>query len=244
MIGGMKVGYFKVKSAAPVVRLSQDKSLALPPNRKLVVSGKLRVLTLPITGLLLGLVLIGGIQIGARLSDFNLPKEQYKNVASLTLPASVSFLTPAYGALADFSSGLYDWSQDAWDSFVLNWRVFLGLESAPIILPASELPPAATAELREQIRQEILNELNAGSASSTQAFGGLVPANKPPHAVLVVPVTGSTTVDETLKKNLRQVFADQVDIKFDANGTSGIITPIFQDGRRGNDYVFVLTPTR
>ncbi len=229
----MKVGYFKVKPAVPAVRLSKDKSLALTPNRKLVAPSKLRTLTLPATGLIIGLVLISSIQIGAKLNDFNLPKEQYKNVASLTLPANVSFLDP-----------VYDWAADAWDSFVINWRVFLGLESTPIVLPASELPSVVTVELREQIRQEILNELKAEQASGTQAFGGLVSANKSTHAVLAVPITGSTTIDETLKQNLRQVFADPVDIKFEADGTSGIITPIFQDGRRGNDYVFVLTPTR
>ena len=75
----MRVGYFKVKPAVPTVRLSKDKSLALSPNRKLATPNKLRALTLPATGLIIGLVLVGSIQIGAKLEDFNLPKEQYKN---------------------------------------------------------------------------------------------------------------------------------------------------------------------
>ncbi|HRZ30106.1 MAG TPA: hypothetical protein P5274_00320 [Candidatus Paceibacterota bacterium] len=234
IIEGMRVGYFKVDPPA------------LPVKRDLVSSRhKVRSLvTVPLTGLVLGVIMLGGLQLGIKLNDFNLPKERYQTVASITLPASVSFLSPAYDLFFNLASKTVGWSQDTWANFISNWRVFLGLESAPLDLPVFQSTADIPLELREQLRQEILVELRAGQTINNEVFGGEVPANKPIYALTAVPASGSTTIDRSIKQTLTQVFADPFDIKFDENGSSGFITPIFQDGRRGDSYVFVLTPTR
>ena len=228
----MKVGYFKVQPAVPAVRAETRVVLWRP------------LVTLPATGLVLALVLVGSMQLGAKLNNFNLPLDRYRPVISVALPDNVYFLANVYDSLVNFKTGLVDWSFDTWGSFIANWRVFLGLDSTPIILSTPTPTPVVTVELQEQIRQQILAELRAEQASTTQTFGGVVPADKPVYAVTAVPAGGTTLTGEALKQNLQQVFADQVDIKFESNGQAGTITPIFQDGRRGKAYVFVLTPTR
>jgi hypothetical protein len=231
----MKVGYFKVKTPA------------LPTPRALVSTrNNLRSLVVPpLTGLVIGVVFLGSVQFGLKLNNFDLPKERYQTVASVTLPASVSFLPSVYDFFFSLVEGTIDWSQDTWSSFIANWRIFLGLEIAPIDLPVfrstADIPP----ELREQLKQEILVELRAGQTiKNDEVFGGEVPANKPIYAITAIPASGSTTIDQGIKQTLTQVFADPFDIRFDDNGTSGFITPIFEAGRRGDPYVFVLTPTR
>jgi len=88
--------------------------------------------------------------------------------------------------------------------------------------------------LLAQIKREILLELEQVATTTPKDRFGLV----------AVPSTGSTTQDESIKINLQRLFADQVDVRFDTGSSSGVITPIFRDGRRGADYVFVLTPAQ
>jgi|GEM_PF-2529772 hypothetical protein len=227
----MKVGYFKVNPPT------------LPPRRSLIISGhKARSLIVtPLTGLIIGVVLLGSVQFGLRINDFNLPKDRYRSVASVSLPANVSFIVPAY----DFLGRVLDWSQDTWESFIANWRTFLGLESAPLEIPNFQTTADIPTELREQLRQEILAELRAGqTVNNDEIFGGEIAPNRPIYALTAVPASGSTTIDRNIKQTLDEVFADPFDLTFDESGSSGFITPIFQDGRRGSPYVFVLTPTR
>lgn len=231
----MKIGYFKIK---PLVLLNQRSLVSTRSNlRSLVVP--------PLTGLVVGVVFLGSVQFGLKLNNFDLPKERYQTVAMVNLPASVSFLPSAYDLFFDLIESTINWSQDTWSSFIANWRVFLGLEVSPIELPVFRSTADIPLELKEQLKQEILAELRAGqTVQSDEVFGGEVPANKPIYALTAVPVTGSTTIDNNLRQNLNRVFADPFDVKFDDSGTSGFITPIFENGRRGDSYVFVLTPTR
>lgn len=245
----MKVGYFKVEPKVPVVVSPTKREISLPSNRKLVTSqsDKWKLLTLPVTGLVLALVLLGSMQVGVKLANYDLPREQYSSVAEIDLPSNVFFMASVYDSLSVFSVGFIDWAQDVWSDFFTNWRIFLGLEKAPTVLPSVSMASTTISlmapELREQLRQQILSEIKAEQASSSLVFGGVVPADRSTYSVMALPTNGSTTIDESLKQKLRQTFADQVDIRFDNNGSSGTVTPIFQDGRRGDTYVFVLTPT-
>ncbi len=209
----MKVGYFKVRPA-------------LPSGRKLALNKQdgLKLLALPLTGFSLAIILIGGMQIGNSLADYNLPRERYQALTKIQLPDSVFFTASVYDSILN-----------------LFGRARVTTPTPMVTLSASS---TETALLREQLRQQILSEIKAEQASSSKLFGGIVPADKPSYRLLAVPTSGSSTADESLKQELRQTFADQVDIRIDSNGSSGTVTPIFPDGRRGKTYVFVLAPTR
>ena len=62
------------------------------------------------------------------------------------------------------------------------------------------------------------------------------------YGIMVAPSTGDLTRDEELKKSLSQMFADEVSLSFDQGNRSGIVTPVFQNGRTSGDYIFVLAP--
>ncbi len=105
-----------------------------------------------------------------------------------------------------------------------NWQNF--------IQPNEEISPEALAQIRQAIADEISRNLSGLSVGAAQTEYGTV----------VVPSTGSVADDERLKQELRGQFSDDVKIEFDKSGKAGVITPIFRDGTRGDDYVFMLTP--
>jgi len=129
-------------------------------------------------------------------------------------------------------------TQGVWSSMseyqtkaVANWKNFLGTDGAVTL---ESLPP----ELREQIRQEIEAEVkkNLGGAASAEP-GSLA---LPQEGVVVVPSSSSSS-DEALRKKIQGLFSDQVEVKFDKSGKTGIITPVFKEGPGGN-YIFMMTP--
>jgi len=212
----MKVGYFKVKPAVPVVRSSKDLwpavSVAKLPTVKTEIKTPaprgLRVLTLPAVGLLLALLLISGLQYKSTL-DFS----RYQAVVNVELPASVAFLSPIYDLASNWLETLINWLINVWHNLIYHWRLFFGLEK-PII---SVSPPP-------QVTEQLLRGEDYGLA--------------------VVPAVASTAREQLVKDNLQKMFADQVDLKFDPVESSGIVTPVFRDGDEGGDYVFILTPIK
>lgn len=63
------------------------------------------------------------------------------------------------------------------------------------------------------------------------AFGGLA----------VVPSSNSEDKDEAIKNKIKESFSDEVIVKPDNSGTSGIITPVFREAK-GSDFIYVLVP--
>lgn len=238
----MKVGYFKTKPALPAVQINKDNKPALLPERRLVpLKGRLRSLALPVTGFLLALFLVTGLQVGAKfsndfsihynpavsvgnLSNLNLPINQYKNISKVELPASVSFLNTIFVVISDWFGHIWGWLQDLWNGMFSSWSKFLKGDR-------SDATPVMASDLRDQIKKDIIAELKSEQLSS-----GI--------GMTVTPSTGSTTRDNLIKQKMQQIFSDQVDIKFDESGSTGVVTPIFRDGRKGGDYVFILTPVR
>jgi len=121
-----------------------------------------------------------------------------------------------WDVISDWLYPLISWFNDLWLRFINAWKHFLGL------VPAAPVAPVI---------------LNSNLSTSSDLAG-------PKYGIIVAPATGSTTRDELLKKNLSQMFADRVDLKFDPNGMSGVVTPVFKSGQRGADYIFILTPLR
>ena len=57
----------------------------------------------------------------------------------------------------------------------------------------------------------------------------------------VVPSTNSKDKDEEIKNKIKESFSDEVIVKPDNSGTSGIITPVFKEAK-GSDFIYVLVP--
>ncbi len=91
-------------------------------------------------------------------------------------------------------------------------------------------------EIREQLKKEIIEELGR---DATRTF---TPVVRPDHGVVVVP--GGTGDDQQLKNQLQNFFSDEVRVRFDETGVSGVITPVFRGTDERGNYVFVLTPIR
>lgn len=222
----MKVGYFKVNSLTPTVVSPVDRALSTSPNRKLATSSrsKWKLITLPLTGFVLAIMLVGSLQVGVKLANYDLPEERYNSIAKIDLPNNVLFMASVYESVSNLFKNFISWLENFWDNSIIIWRGILGQEEpAPLV---------------------ITNDNQVGSSSPVSLFGGSVTSDKRIYAFTAVPASGVLEIDETLKNDLRQVFADPVDIKFDSTGRSGTITPILPSGQRGGSYVFVLTPAR
>lgn len=61
------------------------------------------------------------------------------------------------------------------------------------------------------------------------------------NGLAVVPSTNSEVKDEEIKNKIKESFSDEVIVKPDNSGTSGIITPIFKE-TKGSDFIYVLVP--
>jgi hypothetical protein len=221
----MKVGYFKVKPSVPITVSPDARAVSLSPDRKLAINprSKWKLATLPLTGFVLALMLVGGLQFGVKLANYDLPQERYTSVAKIDLPNNVIFMASVYESVSTFFKAAISWLENFWNNLVVSWRGIFGQEE-----------PSSLIITTRQI----------GSSSPVSLFGGSVTSDKRIYAVMAVPSNGAIEIDENLKKDLREVFADPVDIKFDATGRSGTVTPIFPSGQRGSSYVFVLTPAR
>ncbi len=88
-------------------------------------------------------------------------------------------------------------------------------------------------------------------------FGGSAPVAVAPKAapaqadgyapseggIAVMPTSGSSDVDEERKQKIKDSFSDEVVVKPDQSGTSGVITPVFRQSA-GKDYVYVMVPVK
>ena len=174
---------------------------------------------------MLALLLVSGVSVGSQLSFANvLPIEG--GLHSFNLPVGqlasrvdqLASVTSTWDIISYWLQPLTNWLGNLWERAVTAWQDFFN--GRPKEITINDVPSA----VREQILQ---------TATSGVRYG-----------VLVTPSTGSTSRDEALKKSLSQMFADRVNLRFDQGGTSGVVTPVFRDGRTGGDYIFVLTPLR
>lgn len=194
-----------------------------------------------ISGLVLSLLLVSAVSVGSQISlplDFfqvsNLKIISQNSNSVVSQLDQLASVTSTWDIIADWLYPLTSWLSDLWFNFLEAWKRFLGL----IAKDEPEITPA----MREKIREELLAELKNQGLVNAELLAGENGGAK--YGIMVAPSTGSTTRDEWLKKSLSQMFADEVSLKFDKTGMSGVVTPTFRDGRKGGDYVFVLTPLR
>lgn len=149
-------------------------------------------------------------------------------------------LTRLWFTVFDFWQTLAANLDYGWQKIVAVWSGFLG--SSPPPISASEQPvidPALIARLKAEIKEELTRELELPRA-------GAVPSQNqksPSTGLVVLPSSGNLVVDRAMAQELEQTFSDQVEVRFEASGQTGLITPIFRNGR-GGDYLFVITPIK
>jgi len=133
------------------------------------------------------------------------------------------------------------------------WRKFVGGEAAEqesingltaSSTPLLTLDPLTLEALKTQIKSELLRDLGQDGNSIISTTVGNT------SGLVILPSSGDPTRDQITKLELQNSFSDQVEVKFDASGQTGIITPIFQNGSargeagRGENYLFILTPLK
>ncbi|OHA58120.1 MAG: hypothetical protein A2571_03725 [Candidatus Vogelbacteria bacterium RIFOXYD1_FULL_44_32] len=152
-----------------------------------------------------------------------------------------------YGVPTAIINRLIEIKISAVDTLVItldNWRHFLfGAWNSEIETEVNLSP----AELREQIRQDVINELE-GQMKETfnQLRAGNPAVIKQPSAgengVVIVPANANNSSAD-VKSRLQNMFSDPVSVSFDADGQSGVVTPEFRS-RTGENYIFLLTPIK
>jgi len=94
--------------------------------------------------------------------------------------------------------------------------------------------------LREQLKKEILQELQNGSTATVK--DGTAASMYADVGIVLLKQTGSNTIDLNNVKKIQDSFSDRVLVNFD-NRETGVIQPIFRD-RVGEKYIFVITPVK
>ena len=145
-------------------------------------------------------------------------------------------LTRLWFAVFDFWQTLAANLDYGWQKIVAAWSGFLSRAPPPIsVVEQPVIDQALIAQLKAEIKEELIREL---------VNDGAVPSQGSPSAGLVVlPSSGNLAVDRAMAQELEQTFSDQVEVRFEASGQTGLITPIFREGR-GGDYLFVITPIK
>ncbi len=133
-----------------------------------------------------------------------------------------------------------------------NWRKFLsGEEPERVTTLAENKTPSSSADLekaKNQIRQEVEASIRQDLEKTLQAIGrtgnaASYSAGGPDQTMTVLPSTGSSTLDTSIKTQVKNSFSDEVSVQFDETGRSGVITPVFRSAP-GSNYLFILTPVR
>jgi hypothetical protein len=63
------------------------------------------------------------------------------------------------------------------------------------------------------------------------------------NGVVVAPSVSTSLENESIKNDLRNPFSDEVTIKPDESGTSGVIVPVFKESK-GDDFLYVMVPVK
>lgn len=114
-----------------------------------------------------------------------------------------------------------------------NWIAFLGGDSEIVteVTPSTIITETDPELVKKIVREELARlQLEKGG-------------NFPNQGIVVIPATGDRTQDDLLKREISNSFSDEVNIRFDNTGRTGVITPIFRS-TLGADYLFVLTPLK
>ncbi len=122
------------------------------------------------------------------------------------------------------------------DSASLSWHKFFSQISG-----VGGAGDVSDLSAREQLKQEILQELRGGDTATIKP--GNVDSLYTDSGIVLLKQTGSTTIDLNNVKKMQDSFSDRILVNFDQVGETGVIQPIFRD-RVGEKYFFVITPVK
>jgi len=122
------------------------------------------------------------------------------------------------------------------DGVSIAWGNFFGQ-----LFGGSKSNDLSDVTLREQLKQEILKELQSSSNISVQ--DGTASTMYTDTGITIMKSSGSSTIDFNNAKKLQDSFSDRVLVNFDSKGETGVIQPIFRD-HLGEKYIFVITPIK
>lgn len=188
-------------------------------------------------------VFTSGIEV---VDDFLLTSAQ-NNIRQTALVSNV--FTQELRAVAEYYLGYLSAWWKTFKNLALNyiaqtldkWKEFVYGTSSTVAISI----PRDDEALREQIRLEILNELETGGVTVSeqeQEEEVFIEQTGPNRGVLVLPASSTPTGSiETITSKLSKMFSDPVDITFDSTNESGVIVPRFS-GIRGNEFFFLIAP--
>lgn len=181
---------------------------------------------------------------GVETVDYFLLISAQNNIRQTAMISNVFLIE--FKALAEYYLGYLSAWWKTFKNIALNyiadtlekWKDFIYGSNSTV---AISIPRDDTA-LREQIRLEILAELETSGASSGNQTDQdiFIEQTGPNKGVLVLPASSTPSGGiETLTSKLSKMFSDPVDITFDSPNVSGVIAPIFS-GTRGNEFFFLI----
>jgi hypothetical protein len=213
-------------------------------------------------GIFVALVLLAGL-------SFSIQSGALDNVAAIALNVSTSSATStattAPSVIVDASSSssgfsfqsmgqtLDHWWQELSELIVYlvervsaNWNIFLGRtstipSSSPDSSDSSLTDQSATSTALQKVIDERINSQLKNLLGSGAYYAGS--SGSPSQGVVVVPSTGDAISDAAIRERIGSTFSDQVSVRFDPSGLTGVITPIFQKVPNDN-YLFLITPVR
>lgn len=104
-----------------------------------------------------------------------------------------------------------------------NWGSFVS--GSPT---TEQLSPLDREALKAELKEELLREMTASSTGQRQG-------------VVVTKSSGNPATDAVTVKNIQEAFSDEVTVKLDVSGTSGIIRPVFLSGKT-QEYLYIMVP--
>ena len=70
-----------------------------------------------------------------------------------------------------------------------------------------------------------------------------LPTIEASNGIAVAPASGESAADAAVREKIQNSFSDQVEVNPDRSGTTGVITPVFKDGK-GAGFIYVMVPVK
>ena len=150
-----------------------------------------------------------------------------RNIGSFSVTASAQLGNIVTTWFFDMIDATARYFEDLYKSFLKSWGSFLGLSGSDKNSATSALP-TDTEKLKEQIRQEVYDQLKKDLLSRPGFIG-----------LSAFPASGSTSTDLSRQKSIEQMFSDKVQIVVSPDGRSGTVKPVLRD-KLGGNYLFLL----
>lgn len=85
--------------------------------------------------------------------------------------------------------------------------------------------------------------MNAPTATKPTLETQSDPGVQSGQGIAVLPSVGSMNADDAEKQKIQNSFSDEVEIRADKSGTTGVITPVFKN-TKSKDFIYVMVPVR